>query len=96
MIAAIRPSIFTGERRSNTTNAPTTVPDSLLAQKGFSRTADLAHAGLVPMANRHGPLIDAAAVLASGTAERDTAIAQVRALPARNGIALRPPAERRK
>jgi transposase len=74
---------FHGERRSNTTHASTTDPDSRLAKKGQGQAAKLAYVGSVLMENRHGLVVDAAAVLASGTAERDTAIAQVRALPAR-------------
>jgi hypothetical protein len=44
------------------------------------------------MGDRHRPLIDAAAMLASGTPDRATALAPVRTVPTGNGIALRPPA----
>jgi transposase len=77
------PSVdFHGERRSNTTHASTTDPESRLAKKGVGQAAKLAYVGSVLMENRHGLVVDAAAVQASGTAERDTAIAQVTALPA--------------
>jgi len=77
------PSVdFHGERRSNTTHASTTDPESRLAKKGVGQAAKLAYVGSVLMENRHGLVVSATAVVASGTAERDTAIAQVAALPA--------------
>jgi len=72
---------FHGERRSNTTHASTTDADSRLARKANGHEAKLAYVGSVLMENRHGLVVTATAVMASGTAERDTAIAQVTALP---------------
>lgn len=75
------PSVdFHGERRSNATHASTTDPDSRLMRKGGD-AAKLAYVGSVLMENRHGLVVEAAAVIGSGTVERDTAIAQVQALP---------------
>ncbi len=73
---------FHGERRSNTTHGSTTDPDSRLARKANGHEAKLAYVGSVLMENRHGLVVHATAVIATGIAERDTAIAQVRALPA--------------
>jgi transposase len=72
---------FHGERRSNATHASRTDGDSRLTRKAAGHEAKLAYVGSVLMENRHGLVVDAAAVIASGTAERDTAIAQVTALP---------------
>ena len=72
---------FHGERRSNATHASTTDPDSRLMRKAPGHEAKLAYVGSVLMENRHGLVVDAQAAIASGTAERDTAIAQVEALP---------------
>jgi transposase len=74
---------FHGERRSNTTHQSTTDPDSRLAKKGPGREAKLAYVGEVLMENRHGLVMDACVVTASGTAERDAATALLQALPAR-------------
>jgi transposase len=71
---------FHGERRSNATHASRTDPDSRLARKANGHEAKLAYVGSVLMENRHGLVVDATAVIASGIAERDTAIAQVRTL----------------
>ena len=74
---------FHGERRSNTTHQSTTDPDSRLAKKGPGREAKLAYVGAVLMENRHGLVVDACVVTASGTAERDAATALLHALPGR-------------
>ena len=74
---------FHGERRSNTTHQSTTDPDSRLAKKGPGREAKLAYVGEVLMENRHGLVVDACVVTASGTAERDAATALLQAWPGR-------------
>ena len=76
---------FHGERRSNTTHQSTTDPDSRLAKKGPGREAKLAYVGEVLMENRHGLVVDACVVTASGTAERDAATALLQSLPAGGG-----------
>ncbi len=76
---------FHGERRSNTTHQSTTDPDSRLAKKGPGREAKLAYVGEVLMENRHGLVVDACVVIASGTAERDAATALLQGLPAVGG-----------
>ena len=76
---------FHGERRSNTTHQSTTDPDSRLAKKGPGKEAKLAYLGEVLMENRHGLVVDACVVTASGTAERDAATALLQSLPAGGG-----------
>lgn len=76
---------FHGERRSNTTHQSTTDPDSRLAKKGPGREARLAYVGEVLMENRHGLVVDACVVTATGTAERDAATALLQSLPAGGG-----------
>ena len=74
---------FHGERRSNTTHASTTDPDSRLAKKGPGREAKLAYVGEVLMENGAGLVVDACVVQATGTAERDAATALLQALAGR-------------
>ena len=72
---------FHGERRSNATHQSTTDPDSRLLRKANGHEAKLQYVGGLLMENRHGLVIQATAVVGSGTAEREVAIAQVTALP---------------
>lgn len=74
---------FHGERRSNTTHQSTTDPDSRLAKKGPGKEAKLAYLGELLMENRHGLVVDACVVTATGTAERDAATDLLQALPSR-------------
>ncbi len=73
---------FHGERRSNTTHQSTTDPDSRLLRKSNGHEAKLQYVGGLLIENRHGLVVQATAVIGSGTAERDVAIAQVTALRA--------------
>jgi len=73
---------FHGERRSNATHRSTTDPESRLLRKAKGHEAKLQYVGGLLMENRHGLVVQATAVVGSGTAERDVAIAQVAALPA--------------
>jgi len=73
---------FHGERRSNATHRSTTDPDSRLLRKTNGHEAKLQYVGGVLMENRHGLVVQATAVVGSGTAEREVAITQVAALPA--------------
>ena len=72
---------FHGERRSNATHQSTTDPESRLLRKSNSHEAKLQYVGGLLMENRHGLVVQATAVVGSGTAEREVAIAQVAALP---------------
>jgi transposase len=72
---------FHGERRSNATHASSTDPEARLMRKGNQREAKLSYQGHVLMENRHGLVVDACLTQASGTAERETALAMARNLP---------------
>ena len=77
---------FRGERRSNATHASTTDPDARLSRKARGQAAQLAYCGHVLMDNRHGLAVAARVTVATGTAERDTAVALLRG--ARRGRTL--------
>ena len=74
---------FHGERRSNQTHQSTTDPDSRLFKKAKGHEAKLAYLGEVLMENRHGLVVDACVVPATGTGERDAATSLVAGLPSR-------------
>jgi transposase len=73
---------FHGERRSNQTHQSTTDPDSRLAKKATGHEAKLAYLGEVLMENRHGLVVDACVVPATGIGEREAATSLVAGLPA--------------
>ena len=66
---------FHGERRANATHASTTDPEARLARKGHQHEAKLAYQGHVLMENRTGLVVDLCVTQATGTAERETALA---------------------
>jgi IS5 family transposase len=66
---------FHGERRSNATHESTTDPEARLARKGHQHEAKLAYQGHVLMENRTGLVVDMCVTQATGTAERETALA---------------------
>lgn len=72
---------FHGQTRRNDTHQSTTDPDARLYRKGHSREAKLAYLGHLLTENRHGFIVDTAVTAASGTAERDAAIALLGELP---------------
>ena len=74
---------FHGEQRSNQTHQSTTDPESRLFKKAKGHEAKLAYLGEVLMENRHGLVVDACVVPATGTGERDAAISLVAGLPPR-------------
>lgn len=76
---------FHGERRSNATHASTTDPEARLAKRAKGHEAKLAYQGHVLMENRHGLAVGAAVTLATGTAERDTAVPLLRRMRRRLG-----------
>ncbi|MBH0189996.1 MAG: IS5 family transposase [Nitrospira sp.] len=74
------PSVdFRGERRTNATHASTTDPEARLYKKAAGQEATLCFLGHVLMENRHGLVIDATVTPATGTAEREAALALVEA-----------------
>ena len=68
---------FHGEERRNDTHASTTDPDALLARKGKGKEAKLSFSGHVLMENRNGLVVNAAVWPATGTAEREAALAML-------------------
>jgi transposase len=68
---------FHGEKRTNETHASTTDADARLFRKGRGKEAKLCHMGHLLMENRHGLIVDAMLTPASGTAERDAALAML-------------------
>jgi IS5 family transposase len=72
------PSVdFHGEKRSNETHASKTDPESRLARKGRGKEAKLSYSQHALMENRNGLLVELQIAPATGTAERDIAIAMV-------------------
>ena len=68
---------YHGEKRTNETHASTTDPDARLFRKGRGKEARLCHMGHLLMENRNGLIVDATLTQASGTAEREAALAML-------------------
>ncbi len=68
-------SNFHGQKRSNETHASTTDPDARLFKKSKSAEAHLAYLGHALTENRHGFTVAATLTHATGTAEREAALA---------------------
>jgi transposase len=68
---------FRGEKRTNETHASTTDPDARLFRKGRGKEAKLCHMGHLLMENRNGLIVDALVTPATGTAEREAALAML-------------------
>jgi transposase len=71
---------FRGAPRSNATHTSTTDPEARLAKRAPGQAAKLAYAGHVLMDNRHGLAVATRVTPATGFAERETAVALVRAV----------------
>jgi transposase len=83
------PSIdFRGERRTNATHASTTDPEARLYKKATGQEAKLAYLGHVLMENRHGLVVDSCVTQATGTAEREAALAMAEAIPGQHRVTL--------
>ena len=72
---------YHGERRSNETHRSTTDPEARLARKGNSVAAKLSYAGHLLMENRSALIADMELSVATGYAERETALTLLRRLP---------------
>jgi len=68
---------FHGEKRSNETHESKTDPESRLARKGHGKEAKLAYSQHALMENRNGLLVELQIATATGTAEREAAIAMM-------------------
>jgi transposase len=79
---------FRKEKRSNQTHASTTDPDARLYRKADGRESRLCFLGHALMENRNGLVVDATLTHATGTAEREAALAMLDRLPRRHRITL--------
>ena len=70
-------SNFHGQKRSNETHASTTDPDARLYKKSQGAEAHLAYLGHALTENRHGFAVAAMVTHATGTAEREAALAMM-------------------
>ena len=68
---------FRGERRSNATHASVTDADARLFRKGDGQSSRLCYMGHLLMENANALIVDAALTQASGTAEREAALAML-------------------
>lgn len=74
---------YRGQKRSNATHVSTTDPEALLARKGKGREAKLCLAGHLLMENRHGLVVGVLITQATGSAEREAALAMLDRRPSR-------------
>jgi transposase len=79
---------FRKEKRSNETHASTTDPDAKLYRKADGRESRLCFMGHVLMENRNGLAVDATLTQATGTAEREAALAMLDRRKAKRRITL--------
>ena len=70
-----------GDVRRNATHQSTTDPEARLYKKAVGREAKLGYLAHLLTENRHGFIVDTAVTDASGTAERDAALAMLGELP---------------
>jgi transposase len=79
---------FKGKTRSNDTHRSTTDSDARLYRKSKNTAAILGYMGHALMENRNGLVVDGRVTLASGTAEREAALAMVDDLKGSHRITL--------
>lgn len=72
---------FKGQRRTNDTHESTTDPDARLYRKGNGQEARLCYLGHVVIENRSGLAVGGTLTGATGTAEREAALALADAIP---------------
>jgi Transposase DDE domain len=72
---------FHGEKRSNRTHESKSDPDALLARKSAGKEAKLSYSGNLLVENRHGLIVSSLVWEATGTAERDAAMAMLQQVP---------------
>lgn len=72
---------FRGEKRSNETHRSTTDPDARMARKAKGKESKLSYQANVLMENRNGLVVDTQVLRATGTAEREAALAMLDRLP---------------
>ena len=72
---------FRGEKRSNQTHESNSDPEALLARKGPGKEAKLSYSGNLLVENRNGLIVSSLVWEATGTAERDAAMAMLQDVP---------------
>ena len=72
---------FHGEKRSNQTHESKSDPDALLARKGAGKEAKLSYSGNLLVENRNGLIVSSTVWEATGTAEREAAMAMLQEVP---------------
>jgi transposase len=77
-----------GERRTNATHASTTDPAAHLDKQAKGPEAKWSSLGPVLMENRHGLVVDAHVTQATGTAEREAALAMAAGIPGQHRVTL--------
>lgn len=86
---ANNPSVdFRGERRSNDTHESTTDAEARLYKKAGGQEAKLAFLGHVLMENRNGLAVQTRLTPATGTAERQAAVAMITAQAPQGGVTV--------
>jgi len=68
---------FHREKRTNQTHQSTTDPEARMFRKSLAAEAKLSYMGHVLMDNRHGLVVDTTVTAATGTAEREAAVAMI-------------------
>lgn len=68
---------FHNEKRSNATHVSTTDPEARLLRKGYGKESRLSYLGHALMENRCGLVVDGRLTQATGTAEREAALAML-------------------
>jgi transposase len=79
---------FRKQKRSNQTHQSTTDPEARLYRKSDAAPAQLCYLGHVLMENRNGLVVGTRLTPATGTAEREAALAMVADVPAKGRITL--------
>jgi transposase len=79
---------FRGQQRTNDTHESTTDAETRLARKGNGKEAKLCFTGHVLMENRNGLVVDMTLTQATGTAEREAALAMLTNVPGSHRITL--------
>ena len=83
------PSVdFRGKKRCNDTHASRTDPDARLYKKAKGQQAKLCYIGHALMENRNGLVVDTAVTHATGTAEREAAVAMIDQIPGEHRITV--------
>jgi len=79
---------FKGEKLTNDTHQSTTDPDARLYKKSAGDKSRLSYLSHALMENRNGLIVDAETTLATGTAERDAALAMAKRTITKPGATL--------